>query len=612
MITGISIENFKGIGERIDLELKPLTLLFGANSAGKSTILHAMHYAREVFERHNLDADQTVAGGPFVDLGGFRNFAYMRDLDLPIRFSFRLDLQDTYLPYYGTPMHGEPEFEGYQNPSLAEVRRCEVHLEIAWSHQDAAPYVREYAVWLDDKWFGVIHKEAGHPGCTLRINLAHPSLLSTLSKGSAPWDWGPLGHGTWPVLASLFFQTDRRKPVSDSTLEFQHYKQPETVTVLLGGQKDALPRWEQKLSFDGNDGAGQQTANQYTWVVAGNQPALPYTSIGELLDAVAKGELEKSNALDIRGRINTIERVKWLDDFGWDPERETREWTIEEVSALLVGPGQLVRDALTGFRYLGPLRRRPAGTAPPRFPDPSRWASGLGAWDTLADAEEEFVNIVSHWLGDPERLNAGYNVHCKKFKELDVSEPWVRQLSTARSLDDMDSVRLSLEKLPTRSRIQILPSTDHGRSSQNAVELQPQDVGVGISQVVPVIVTALDGKGRLLAIEQPELHLHPRLQAELGDLFIQAAKGEAAHTLLLETHSEMIPLRIMRRIRNTTEGSLPPHVPPIASSDVAIYYVGLHNSATVVRELELDEEGQLLDPWPEGFFEEGFRERFGK
>ena len=57
MITGISIENFKGIRERVELELKPLTLLFGPNSAGKSTILHALHYAREIFERHNLDAD---------------------------------------------------------------------------------------------------------------------------------------------------------------------------------------------------------------------------------------------------------------------------------------------------------------------------------------------------------------------------------------------------------------------------------------------------------------------------------------------------------------------------------------------------------------------------
>ena len=123
MITGISIENFKGIGEQIDLQLKPLTLLFGANSAGKSTILHALHYAREVFERHNLDADRTVAGGPFVDLGGFRNFAHMRDLDLPIKFSFRLDLQDTDLPDYGTPeLVMERESHTYNpNPPLG---RC--------------------------------------------------------------------------------------------------------------------------------------------------------------------------------------------------------------------------------------------------------------------------------------------------------------------------------------------------------------------------------------------------------------------------------------------------------------------------------------------------------
>ena len=38
--------------------------------------MHALHYAREVFERHNLDADQTIAGGPYVDLGGFRNFIH--------------------------------------------------------------------------------------------------------------------------------------------------------------------------------------------------------------------------------------------------------------------------------------------------------------------------------------------------------------------------------------------------------------------------------------------------------------------------------------------------------------------------------------------------------
>ena len=49
MITGITIENFKGIRGRLEIELRPLTLLFGANSAGKSSILHALQYPAEVF-----------------------------------------------------------------------------------------------------------------------------------------------------------------------------------------------------------------------------------------------------------------------------------------------------------------------------------------------------------------------------------------------------------------------------------------------------------------------------------------------------------------------------------------------------------------------------------
>jgi predicted ATPase len=217
---------------------------------------------------------------------------------------------------------------------------------------------------------------------------------------------------------------------------------------------------------------------------------------------------------------------------------------------------------------------------------------------------------VSHWLGDPERLNAGYNVHCKRFKELDLSDPWVVQLLTGSAIDDTDSIRLSLEKLPTRSRIQILPSTAHGRVSQNAGELQSQDVGVGISQVLPVIVTALDGKGRLLAIEQPELHLHPRFQAELADLFIQAAKGETAHTLILETHSEHLILRLQRRIREQAKGPAT-NLPPITGDDVAIYHVTQQAGQTMASRIELDCNGDFIQPWPDDFFEIDFYERFG-
>ena len=80
--------------------------------------------------------------------------------------------------------------------------------------------------------------------------------------------------------------------------------------------------------------------------------------------------------------------------------------------------------------------------------------------------------------------------------------------------------------------------------------------------------------------------------------------------MILETHSEVIPLRLMRRIRETANAKSVADRPSILASDVAIYYVEAFESATVVTHLELGHEGQLLDPWPDGFFEEGFRERF--
>ena len=62
------------------------------------------------------------------------------------------------------------------------------------------------------------------------------------------------------------------------------------------------------------------------------------------------------------------------------------------------------------------------------------------------------------------------------------------------------------------------------------------------------------------------------MQAELGDVFIQSALGEQKNTFLLETHSEHLILRIMRRIRETRDGKLPQGVPPVSAKDVSILF----------------------------------------
>ena len=80
MITAFTVQNFKAIGEEpVRIELKPITLLFGANSAGKSSILHALNYAYSVFVDHNLNAEYNIHSDSSFNLGGFKRFVHRSD-----------------------------------------------------------------------------------------------------------------------------------------------------------------------------------------------------------------------------------------------------------------------------------------------------------------------------------------------------------------------------------------------------------------------------------------------------------------------------------------------------------------------------------------------------
>ena len=79
LIRSISLRNFKGFSDEVRIDLRPITLLFGANSAGKSSVLQALQYVNEVLIGGNLDADSTRHGGQVLGLGGFHNLVHGRD-----------------------------------------------------------------------------------------------------------------------------------------------------------------------------------------------------------------------------------------------------------------------------------------------------------------------------------------------------------------------------------------------------------------------------------------------------------------------------------------------------------------------------------------------------
>lgn len=141
--------------------------------------------------------------------------------------------------------------------------------------------------------------------------------------------------------------------------------------------------------------------------------------------------------------------------------------------------------------------------------------------------------------------------------------------------------------------------------------------GDGLGQLFPVLESFT--KEGIVFVKQPELHLHPALQAELGDILLEATGSgmnddarESANLsqLLVETHSEHILLRLMRRMRETVEGRASEGAPRVTPDDVGVLYVEPRGSDSIVHELPLTERGELVKPWPGGFFEEGLREVF--
>lgn len=551
MLIGLEVENFKGIGRPVRIELRPITLLFGPNSAGKSTILHALHYAHEILSRRNFDADETHHGGDGVDLGGFRNFVHQHDTDRAVRLRFELALKGCDLPELPLPVaertedreRADAREQGRDDRERPEVQEAASSLElyndglsglidsgwvelmVQWSPVRDAPILRAYEVGLNREPVGRIEASGDGAQVELLANLPHPLFAY---DGRIPED-------------------EREKPevvesrwLHDSPWSENEYWRSHRLPV--GGlSRSSLPRW------------------------------------GELLDIV----------YDERN------------DFYAYPFREFRY----RVSTLLVGVGQLLRDELARLRYLGPMRDvLPRLYAAPRLTDPRRWANGYAAWDLLLARGPELIREVSDWLGGEDRLDTGYGLRMRSFKELPEDGPLMIAIRQGRVLDDIEDLAAEIAALPTRTELQLA-------DAKTGLEVQASDVGLGVSQVLPVVVAALDAeRPGITAIEQPELHVHPKVQVELGDLFAQQAAD--GRIFVLETHSEHLILRLLRRIEEAHCNTLPVGKPSLGPHQVSVVFVEQVDGEVRATRLRIDETGEFIDRWPRGFFEERVAELF--
>lgn len=216
-----------------------------------------------------------------------------------------------------------------------------------------------------------------------------------------------------------------------------------------------------------------------------------------------------------------------------------------------------IRRELEGIVYLGPLRRKPERDYVWNKSNPGEIGSdGHRAIDVLlasslmkSDEQNRIIDGVSKWL--------------KRMKVADKLE--VKQLGRS-----------------TRYELVI---------HRNGVEANLRDVGIGISQVLPVLTLAYFApRFSTIILEEPEIHLHPLAQSVLAELFVTVSK-ERDVQFIVETHSEHLFRRMQTLIARQD----------ITPEDTAMYFVEREANAAKMRILSLDEVGRVKN-WPEGFF----------
>lgn len=263
-----------------------------------------------------------------------------------------------------------------------------------------------------------------------------------------------------------------------------------------------------------------------------------------------------------------------------DPEEdlESDSFPVLDLDILMVNPDitsgveQLTRFFTTQIRYLGPFRAKPDITA-----------QGFSTKGNIDDVGIEGEYAASVYHANQNAAIDWYNPASKQVEQGTLKgalDAWVQHLRIAHQVTT---------EVAGLAGVMWKVVLIEGQKAHTLPE-----VGVGLSQILPILVTGLlSPKDSLLIMEQPELHLHSQVQARLGDFFVGIAKCHKQ--CIIETHSENIVSQLRYHIVEAGGQD---------KSNCIIYFVDQdEKGAAKFEPIEISPNGNILN-WPDGFFDE--------
>ena len=577
MLSEYQIHNFKAFANQEKIPIRPITLIYGQNSSGKSSVLQSLLLLKQTLQEATDPQTLLLAKGNLVDLGNFSQYINNHDLDKSFSFKVFFDLDTEQImggdskllsKYLSDNSLLGLEISFNYDKEFSKIKFDRVDLFVGDKLRPLLSYIPNIAE--DDN--GII------------LNIDESEINFKHSFWQFWWQEFKLDFSK--MLLSEIRDILERKEIIRLSVRSSQKK----VANELQKQKDVLKtKIEQldyelkeikskvedqgigKLQIDGLESELSDLDNQY----------LLFDTLLQLQVRFQKYSLQQAQedfVIALRYSHYVLCRHFLLNEVGdWqydlsEPRSEYLSLVYEKSGALkpvldlTIKASTLLRGYLENLVYIRPLRSYPERLY--IFGGNNGEQVGQGG-KNLADVlytKPDVLNAVNKQF---ELFDLGYEIKISKFKDEETSE-----------LSDVFAIRL-IDKY-TKVNVSLL------------------DVGFGISQILPVIIKSVSSENETIIIEQPEIHIHPRLQAQLGSLLAESVKS-FGNRFIIETHSEHLLLRLQKLIRN---GEL-------SHEDIAVVYVDRGKNGSQCLELRIDSEGDFIDEWPNGFFDEGFNEMFG-
>ena len=578
MIRRLTVQNFKSLYDLTSLSLSPITLLAGSNNSGKTTILQAMLLTAQSL-MSPVSSRGVVLNGPLVRLGTFSDVV-SDDSPADAAISIGFQIEPTGRGMAGRTSYSVRHFRGRQFTSVSFSFAFDQYVDLKTD-------VGEVRI-VSCNFEAVPLPEAESEAVDMRVRLRNRRQAAGLRRQFPEEARPPVNVPIYvvdalvPLDESPYVPATARGKVVGAILE---RFLPQALAIKVNSVETDARRLVERLASGNLDRAraivDQAIPSELTALVSDLYDRFAATHKDPRGEGVARPAAGPQRTQWRRHVMTEGERLVKAAIASRKAVYSLQFLPLAVLSEDAANATSEIRDLFVSrLKYLGPLRDEPKALYP--------YSDSFDARDIGLRGERTASVFDLH-----------KDVQVRYVPSSCFAHPEVSLVDTVGTLSE--AVTDWSTYLGIASRIS---ATEHGNTGYDLrvtpvgshVQRDLTHVGVGVSQVLPILVQALlADEGTTMIFEQPELHLNPALQTRLADFFLSMVP--LRKQCIVETHSEHLVNGLRLRAAMSTEA---------LEDAVQIYFVEQSHGRTTCRPLHVDAFGRL-DDWPTGFFDEAER-----